>query len=1271
MTVNGAPVLTTPAQTIGITKADMITGVSVTESGNTTGETFTATLSDITGVLSATATGGGDTVSSSNSGHTLTITGTLDQVNADLKTLTDTNGTAGTTDTITLKATDGFNNTTTQQIAVTVNGAPVLTTPAQTIGITQADMITGVSVTESGNTTGETFTATLSDITGVLSATATGGGDTVSSSNSGHTLTITGTLDQVNADLKTLTDTDGTAGTTDPITLKATDGFNNTTTQQIAVTVNGAPVLTTPAQTIGITQADMITGVSVTESGNTTGETFTATLSDITGVLSATATGGGDTVSSSNSGHTLTITGTLDQVNADLKTLTDTNGTAGTTDPITLKATDGFNNTTTQQIAVTVNGAPVLTTPAQTIGITQADMITGVSVTESGNTTGETFTATLSDITGVLSATATGGGDTVSSSNSGHTLTIIGTLDQVNADLKTLTDTNGTAGTTDPITLKATDGFNNTTTQQIAVTVNGAPVLGVPGPQTFDVNEATAITGVSVTESGNTTGETFTVTLSDTHGVLSANTSLTGGGGTITSTNSGHTLTIVGTLGQVYSDLGTLTDTNGTAGSDPITLKATDSFGNAAIQHTIAVTVNQQNETPEPPTLTLGGTTATVTNGTGTLPSITVTPVDSDDRLTVTIAGLPMGATIIDLADGKVFSGSSFTLTGVEAESKLTLNDGSNTGPFTLTVTANNTFPGEAGSSRSQTINVINGVGPAGVAGSPINLALTNPSAANGGPVAVTITGVPSDWALNEGTNLGNGTWTVQTNDLSALTVLTAAAYSGAIVLGVTETWTNANGTTGTATVADNVEAYAPSTPIFALSGSDTLTGAGANDVFVFAQPIGNDTVYNFNVATDKIDLTGFANIASFSDIQASTTNDANANAVITLGNGETITLHGVNAASLTAADFVFNQTPVVANSGNMVVSDGAVLPLSGTIDNTGTIALNSSGDHTELQIIGDGVTLEGGGQLILSNNAANTIIGTGPSDTLTNVDNTISGAGQIGSGDGTLTLVNEAHGTIEANDTGGTLTLETGTTITNNGVLEALNGGTLQILDPVTGSGSAIIAGGTLIFDARSNMNVTFNNGTGTPTYGELVLGDASGFSGQISGFAGTAPDVAHSDAIDLVGINYNSSAFSETYNSSNGLLTVTDGTHAASFTFDNFNGTLSFASDGNGGTLITDPPAPNSSKTSVSIGGPGNDTFVFKPDIGADTIVNFNPQADTIELDHFANVHNVQQLAAAITADAHGDAMIALGHGDSIDIPGVTPSYLQAHLQSLVHLH
>jgi len=90
-----------------------------------------------------------------------------------------------------------------------------------------------------------------------------------------------------------------------------------------------------------------------------------------------------------------------------------------------------------------------------------------------------------------------------------------------------------------------------------------------------------------------------------------------------------------------------------------------------------------------------------------------------------------------------------------------------------------------------------------------------------------------------------------------------------------------------------------------------------------------------------------------------------------------------------------------------------------------------------------------------------------------------------------------------------------------------------------------------------------------------------------------------------------------------------------------------------------------------SVSLGGPGNDNFVFAPGIGTDTIVNFDAQHDAIELDHFANVQNDQQLAAAITSDAHGDAVIDLGHHDSVTVAGVSAAYLQAHVQNLVHLH
>jgi hypothetical protein len=227
----------------------------------------------------------------------------------------------------------------------------------------------------------------------------------------------------------------------------------------------------------------------------------------------------------------------------------------------------------------------------------------------------------------------------------------------------------------------------------------------------------------------------------------------------------------------------------------------------------------------------------------------------------------------------------------------------------------------------------------------------------------------------------------------------------------VAEKRANADGSGSTATISDNVEAYAPSSPIFALANEDTLTGTGGNDLFVFAQPIGNDVIYNFNALSDKIDLVGFDQVANFSDLQIA--DDANGNAVVTVGSGETITLPGVDATALTASNFVFDQTPTVENSGTMTISDGAVLPLSGIVDNSGTIELNSTGDLTELVITGDGVTLEGGGQIIMSDSSSNEIVGTSSSTILTNVNNAISGVGQIGIGDDHLALVNDAAGTI------------------------------------------------------------------------------------------------------------------------------------------------------------------------------------------------------------------------------------------------------------------
>jgi hypothetical protein len=193
------------------------------------------------------------------------------------------------------------------------------------------------------------------------------------------------------------------------------------------------------------------------------------------------------------------------------------------------------------------------------------------------------------------------------------------------------------------------------------------------------------------------------------------------------------------------------------------------------------------------------------------------------------------------------------------------------------------------------------------------------------------------------------------------------------------------------------------------------------------------------------------------------------------------------------------------------------------------------------------------------------------------------------------MTLVNETNGTIDANIPGGTLTIDTGHTITNDGLLEASNGGTLQIDDAVSG-GSAVIAGGTLIFDAQSNVNVTFDNGAGAPAYGELVLAHASDFSGQISGFTGTAPDTAHSDAIDLKDIPFGSNitfAYDDNAGTNTGgTLTIFETVNGVTTALDNItfaNGdylTTNFnvSSDGNGGTLITDPPVSSTDTTATS---------------------------------------------------------------------------------------
>ena len=145
---------------------------------------------------------------------------------------------------------------------------------------------------------------------------------------------------------------------------------------------------------------------------------------------------------------------------------------------------------------------------------------------------------------------------------------------------------------------------------------------------------------------------------------------------------------------------------------------------------------------------------------------------------------------------------------------------------------------------------------------------------------------------------------------------------------------------------------------------------------------------------------------------------------------------------------------------------------------------------------------------------------------------------------------------------------------------LYAAPGTTLQISNALSGtSGSATIgAGATLELAAANSASVTFNSSTGM-----LKLDNPSTFSGTIYDFTGNGT-LSGSDQIDLKGINFNS--VHDSY--SNGVLTVTDGKHTdtldfnGSYTLANFK----FASDGSGGTIVYDPPAPAGKSRNTSAG-------------------------------------------------------------------------------------
>jgi hypothetical protein len=131
---------------------------------------------------------------------------------------------------------------------------------------------------------------------------------------------------------------------------------------------------------------------------------------------------------------------------------------------------------------------------------------------------------------------------------------------------------------------------------------------------------------------------------------------------------------------------------------------------------------------------------------------------------------------------------------------------------------------------------------------------------------------------------------------------------------------------------------------------------------------------------------------------------------------------------------------------------------------------------------------------------------------------------------------------------------------------------GNVQVTLQKMTQAATIAAGATLELTGADSGSITFNGSTG-----KLILDHSMSFTGKIFNLTGDG-NPSNSDQIDLRDIAYGpNTTYTYVGNTAGGTLTVSDGqNHTAhlSLVGNYTNSTFTLSSDGNGGTLVIDPP-------------------------------------------------------------------------------------------------
>jgi Bacterial Ig-like domain len=532
-----------------------------------------------------------------------------------------------------------------------------------------------------------------------------------------NALTSTAPAAPTIADASDVNGTVNAANDTASQALTGTAGANDT----INVYLNGAAVFTTQANASG----NWSQTIGVLANG---AYSYTATATDAAGNVSA---------PSSPLAFTVATTGPSAPTIADASDVNGTVNAANDTAAQALAGTAGANDT----INVYLNGA---TTAAYT---TQANASGNWSQTIGVLPSGSySYTATATDAAGNISAPSSPLAFTVNTS--APSAPTISDASVVNGYVNAANDTpsqalSGTAGANATIKIYLNGATTAAYTTQANAGGSWSQTIGVLANGTYSYTATATDAAGNVSAPGSplaftvdVTAPTIAISAIASNNIINATKAAQGFAisGTTSGAENGQIVTVnIVNSANTIVDAYTVADNNNawsvpvtsaqatalTDGSYTVTAIVSDKAGNPASTASHALTVDE-DKLPEAPALTIGNTSLTVQAGGSVALGITATPVDTDDRLSVKISGVPSYESITaptgDTVTKQQQSNGIYTWTITESTSKagtaitgLSLTShyrGTGHPVATLTVTASDITTGETATSASQTLAV-------------------------------------------------------------------------------------------------------------------------------------------------------------------------------------------------------------------------------------------------------------------------------------------------------------------------------------------------------------------------------------------------------------------------------------------------------------------------------------------------------------------------------------------------------------------------------------